>query len=97
MKNRVHVRRKKAKRLNLKQLALTFKSGYLSVIVWGGFSALGRTSLVGTYGSFTRDAYRMRIHDLILQFMYEPLFGPGSFVLQEDNCGPHRAKRIASY
>ena len=33
----------------------------------------------------------------MLPFMYDVHDGPASFVLQEDNCGPHRAKSIAGY
>ena len=63
---------------------------------WGGFSALGRTPLAGTYGGFTSDTYRVIIDNHILPSMYDNHGGPGSFLLQEDNYGPHGAKRIAS-
>ncbi len=64
---------------------------------WGGFSALRRTPLVGTCRSFTSNTYRVIIDKHILPFMYDTHNGLGSFVLQEDNCEPHRAKCIAAY
>ena len=75
----------------------TLKSGYQTVSVWGGFSVRGRTPLVDTIRSFDRHAYRVVIDNRILPFVYNVHDGSESFVLQRDNCGPHRAKSIATY
>ena len=96
-KNRMHVWRKKRERLRLKHIVPTFKSGYQNVSVWCGFSAKGRTPLVGPVGSFTSEIYRVIIGIHILPFMYDTHDRPATFVLQEDNCGPHRAKNFATY
>ena len=97
MKNRLKVWKKKGQDLAMKHIVPTFKSGYLSVSVWGGFSSKGRTPLVGTIGSFDSNTYRSIIDNHILPFMEEKHGGVSSFVLQEDNCGAHRALSIASY
>ena len=56
-----------------------------------------RTPLIGTVGSFDRHTYRAIIDNHILPFTYDVHGCPASFVLQEDNCGPHRAKSVAAY
>ena len=75
----------------------TFKSGYQYVNVCRGFSAKGRTPLVCIVGSFNQHAYRSIIDTHIIPFMNEKHNGPTSFILQEDNCGPHRARSVATY
>ena len=57
----------------------------------------GRTPLVCTVGGFNQHTYRAIIDNHILPFVYNVHSGPDSFVLQEDNCGPHREKSIADY
>lgn len=96
-KNRMHVWRHRGQRLRTKFMVATFKSGYKTVSVWGGFSLRGRTPLVGIIGSFDSNTYRVIIDNHILPFAYDVHGGTESFVLQEDNCGPHRAKSIATY
>ncbi len=49
----------------------TFKSGYQSVIEWGGFLSRGRTTLVGTVESFDQATYRNTIENHILPFVYD--------------------------
>ncbi len=80
--------------LNSNHIVPKLKSGYQSVIVRGEFSALERTLLVGHFSSNT---YRVIIENHILPFMYDTHGGLGSVVLQEDSCGSHRAKFIATY
>ncbi len=75
----------------------TFKSGYQTVNVWGGFSTLGRTTLVAILGNFNQHTYRSIIDAHILPFKKNVHGDNSLFVLQEDNCGPHRAKSIATY
>ena len=96
-KNRLRVWRHRGTRLNPRYIVPTFKSGYQSVSVWGGFSMRGRTPLVGTIGSFTQHTYRSIIDGHIIPFMDNAHGGIEGFVLQEDNCGPHRARSIATY
>ena len=65
--------------------------------VWCGFPVRGRTALVWTVRNFDQHIYRVIIDSQILPFVYDIHGGTESFVLQEDNCGPHRAKSIATY
>ena len=64
--------------------------------MWGGSSIRGRTPLVGTIGSFDSNTYRVIIDNHILPFAYNIHGGTDQFILQEDNCGPHRARTIAT-
>lgn len=96
-KNKLRVWRHSGTRLNRKHIIPTFKSGYQTVSVWAGFSKYGRTPLVGIVGSFDRHTYRVIIDNHVLPFTYDVHGGTDKFVLQEDNCGPHRAKSIATY
>ena len=57
----------------------------------------GRTTLVGTIGKFDQHTYRVILENHILPFAHNVHDGPADFVLQEDNCGSHRAKSIARY
>ena len=96
-KNRLHVRRQKEQKYRQNLTVPTYKSGYQTVPVWGGFSSGGRTPLVRTVGSFDQHTYRVMIDNHILPFVYDVHGGTNTFILQEDNCGPHRAKSIATY
>ena len=96
-KNRLLVRRHRGQRLHPRFIVPTFKSGFQTISVWGGFSFHRRTPLVCTVGDFNQHTYRAIIDNHILPFMYNVHNGPASFILQEDNCGPHRAKSIAYY
>ena len=66
--------------------------------MWGGgdfFAA--RTPLVCIKGKFNHEVYREILDSTLLPFA-EKLYGDlKSFVLQEDNCGPHRARTINDY
>ncbi len=53
--------------------------------------------LVGTIGNFDRHTYRVIIDNHVLPFIYYIYDGSNGFVLQEDNCGPHRACSFAMY
>ena len=57
----------------------------------------GRTALVGNIGSFDKNTYRVIIDSHVLPFLEQKHGETESFVLQEDNCGPHRATTIATY
>ena len=54
----------------------------------------GWSPSVRIIGSFDQNTYSVIIDNRILPFIYDIRGGPGTFILQEDNCGPHRAKSI---
>ncbi len=97
MKNRLQVWRHERQRYQRNYTVPTFKSGYQTGNVWGGFSAHGRTPLFCIAGSFNQNIYRLIIDTHIILFMNKNYDGPASFILQEDNCGPHRARSVARY
>ncbi len=97
MKNRLRVRRTGGNRLQQCNIVSTFKSGYQTIPGSGGLSKHGRTPLVGTIGSFTKEKYLAIIDEHVLPFMSEKHRGSDAFILQYDNCGPHRASSIATY
>ena len=97
MRNRLKVWRHRGKGMLPNNIVPTFKSGYQTISVWGCFSMHGRTPPVGTIGSFTSATYRVIIDNHIIPFIYDIHGGTNEFILQEDNCGPHRAKNIATY
>ena len=96
-KNRLHVRRHKGQKYRQNLTIPTYKSGYQTISVRGCFSSRGRTPLVRMVGSFDQHTYRVIIHNHILRFVYDVHGGTNTFILQEDKCGPHRAKSIATY
>ncbi len=97
IKNQLRVWRNRRKGYERDYTFPTFKTGYRTVNLWGEFSAYGRTPLVCILGSFNQQSYLSFIDTYILQFMNEKHDGPASFILQEDNCGPHKARSIATY
>lgn len=44
-----------------------------------------------------RQTYRIIIHNHMIPFIYDVHGGTDKSMLQEDRCGPHRAKPIATY
>ena len=96
-KNHCRVWRLKSTRYDMRYVTPTFKSGYQLVNVWGGFSNRGRTPLVRVNGRFNQHKYKSIIEETLLPFMMQNHGGTEEFVLQEDNCGPHRANSIAKY
>ena len=94
IKNRLKVWRYRGSRMHQRHIVPTFKSGYQTVSVWGAFSVRGRTSLVGTTAISDRNTYHILIDNHILPFVNDLHGGTDRFVLQEDNCGPHRALSI---
>ncbi len=67
------------------------------MIVWAGFSKQGRTCLIDVTGNFNQHTYRSIIDAHIPPFKKNVHFGNALFILQEENCRPHRAKAINSY
>ena len=70
----------------------TFKSGNQSISVWVGFSKYGRTGLFRIVGNFNQRMYRPIIDAHFLPSKKYEHDDSALFTLQEDNCGPHRAK-----
>ena len=89
--------RKQGERWMQRHTVPNFKSGYQLVKVWSGFSKLGRSPLVGIVRHFNQFMYRSIIDAHVLPFKENMHNNNSLFTLQEDNCGPHRAKPIASY
>ena len=73
------------------KLVPTFKSGLQIVHAWGEFSLGGRISLIGIIDSFISNSYQLISVKHILPFMYNVHDEKKEFLLQADNCGPHRA------
>ena len=97
IKNRLRVWRKPGHSWEQQCTVPTFKSGFQSVSVWGGFSKQGRTCLVGIVENFNQHTYRSIIDAHILPFKNIVHANTALFTLQEDNCGPHRAKSVNTY
>ena len=87
----------RSQRYDLRYVTPTFKSGYKTVNVWGAFSFRGRTPLVRINGRFNQYKYKEILEAHLLPFMEAKHGGKNDFILQEDNCGPHRANSIATY
>ena len=97
LKNRLRELRHQGQCYQHNYTVQTFKSGYQTVNVWSGFSAHGRTPLVCIVVSFNQHTYRFIIDTHLIPFMNEEHDGPASFILHGDNCGPLRARSIATY
>ena len=97
----IHLRklvcRKEGERFLNSYLIPTFKSGYLSLSVLGGFSMKGQKDLVRIYGSLDQHKYMDILRNNILPFSYSKHDGLPNFVLQQDWCGPHRPESIKHY
>ena len=97
VKNRLRVWRQGGDRLHISNVVPAFKSGRQTISVWGGFSARGRTAMVGATGSFDSKTYSVIISNHAEPFIYDIHNCTTDFILVQDNCGPHRAKRIIAY
>ncbi len=97
MKTRLHVWCTKGTRLHQRHMVPTFKSGYRLFLFWWEFSKFGGTLLVGNIGSFNNDTYLPIVNGHMLPSMRGKHGVIKSFILQEDNYGPHRATYIATY
>ena len=75
----------------------TYKSGYELDNVWGGFCYHGKLPLKRIVGRFKNTQYK-EICEIILWPWTTEVYGSmQNFILQEDNCGPHRAIAIRHY
>ena len=75
----------------------TFKSGYVTLSVWGMFSARGRSKLVQLTGTLNQEKYKMILEKYVLPFMKTCHSGDGNFIYQHDGCSAHRAKSVSAY
>lgn len=89
--------RKPKDRYNLQCMVPTFKSGHVTISVWGAFSVRGRTPLVRIVGRLNQNTYKAIIEEQVMNFAKEKHKGLQNFILQEDNSRIHRAKSVASY
>ena len=75
----------------------SFKSGLLSLSVWGGSSARGRTPLVHEEGRLNQHKYIDIWHNYLFPFAEAKNGGTSNFKLLDDNCGPHRDGAVRFY
>ena len=64
--NNGRVWRKAYTKFNLRNIVLTFKSGYVTAFVWGAFSAHAITLLVRINGTLKQDKYKKILEDNIM-------------------------------
>lgn len=74
------------------RLRPTFKSGRQSVMVWGAFSARGRTPLVRVDGTMNADKYTGILEEYIVHQICADFGAPDAAWLQEDLAPCHAAK-----
>lgn len=74
------------------RLRPTFKSGRQTVMVWGGFSARGRTPLVRVEGSMNAAKYSGVLEDYVMHQICADYGTPDAAWLQEDLAPCHAAK-----
>lgn len=96
-KNFLHVCRRMGTKLRQKLNASTLKFEYQTISVWDCFSLYRRSPLVWAIGSFDQHTYSVIIDNHALTFVYHAHGGSNAFVLQDENCGPHMVKSIATY
>lgn len=89
-----HVQRKEGARFLNSKLIFTFKSGYVSLSVWGGLSMKGGDGL-GSHLWFSRSA-KVQGHSALQRttFAYFKHGVLDKFVFQQDGCSSNRAKSI---
>lgn len=84
--------RQAGQRFAPKNLRATFKSGRESVMVWGAFSAVGRTPLVRVVGSMTGPSYVELLETVVVHYMCADFGAPDGAFFQEDLAPCHTAK-----
>ena len=70
-------------------------SGGGSVMVWGGISAMGKTSLAVIDGSVNAPRYVELLEDYLLPFALGE--HDDAYVFMQDNAGPHRAHLVKDW
>lgn len=96
-KNYARVWRQQGTRYAAKNVVPTFKSGFVSLSVWGLFSARGRSPLVLIDGTLNQFKYIEILSKYVLPFKTEFHPGNNEFLYQHDGCGPHRAKKVSAF
>ena len=97
MKNHTRVWRTERTRYVLNNMVPTFKSGYVSLSVWGIFSSRGRTPLVSICGTLNQIKYIDVLKNYVLPFKKQYHSSPIDFIYQHDGCGPNHAKSVAAF
>ena len=97
LKNYARVWRREVERFETQNMLPSFKSGFVSLSVWGMFSSSGRSPLVRIPGTLNQDKYINILQQYVLQFktVYRP--GKNDFLYQHVGCGPHRAKKVSLF
>ena len=97
LKNYLRVWRRECTRYEKRNMVSRFKSGFVSLSVWGLFSTRGRSRLVRISGPLNQYKYINILKQHVLPF--KNTFHPGSndFLYQDDGCGPHRAKKVSRF
>ena len=97
LKNYIRVWRKVNTRYVLKNMVPTFKSGFISLCVWGMFSSKGRSLLVWKSGTLNQNKYRQILKDYVIPFKNQLHAAPINFIYQNDGYGPYRAKSVSGF
>ena len=75
----------------------TFKSGYVTLSVWGRFTARGRNKLLQLTGTLNQVKCKTILETYLLPFMKTHHSGDRNFIYQHDGCSAHRAMSISAY
>ena len=89
--------RKANTKFELRNLLPTFKSGYVSHLVWGAFCAHGRSPLVRINGTLKQEKYKEILQNHVISMPVQKYGSISDFVFQQDNCGPHKSKSVTSF
>lgn len=84
--------RQSGERFAPKNLRPTLKSGRERVMVWGAFSAVGRTPLVRVVGFMTGASYTELLETVVVHYMCADYGTPDGAIFQEDLAPCHTAK-----
>ena len=97
MKYNISCIRKTGERFEANCINPTYKSGRKSVNVWAGFRFHGKVPLVRITGSFDNEKNKTILDNHILPYSANVWSNIKNFPMQDDNCGPHKAKEIKQY
>ena len=97
LKNYVRVWRCEGTRYESRNMVSTFKSGFVSLSVWGQFSSRGRRALVRIDETLNKDKYINILKEHVIPFKNQFNSGNNEFKYQHDGCGPHRARKVAAF
>ena len=97
LKNYAGVWRREGTRFESRNVLTTFKSGFVSLSVWGMVSARGSSPLVRISGTLNQEKYFNILKNYELPFKYVHHNGNNEFLYQHDGCGPHRAKKVSAF